>query len=94
MFNFFTILQRTRLSAARSNLAYSTYFERSDQKEIEKIFTRVFSTEDGKKALAYLQYITFQRAHSQSAPKEQLYYAEGQRALVGNILRLAERGKH
>lgn len=63
-------------------------------REIEKCFARLFSTDDGKRALAYLQAITFQRALSPASSDQQLRYAEGQRAMVAAILRLIDRGRN
>jgi hypothetical protein len=63
------------------------------QQDIERIFARCFSTEDGKKVLAHLQVMTFSRAYGPDASDQQLRYAEGQRALVANILRLIDRGR-
>ena len=64
-----------------------------ETKEMERCFARLFSSDDGQKALAYLQSMTFQRALSHSSSNDQLRYIEGQRALVANILRLIDRGR-
>lgn len=82
------------LSKAEQSMAYSSAVSKLEQREIEKIFARLFSTDDGKKALAYLQVITFQRALNGSASDEQLRYTEGQRSLVATILRLIDRGRN
>jgi len=63
------------------------------QQDVERIFARCFSSEDGKKVLAHLQVMTFSRAYGPDASDQQLRYAEGQRALVANILRLIDRGR-
>lgn len=63
------------------------------QQEIERLFARCFSTEDGRKVLAHLQVMTFSRAYGPDASDQHLRYAEGQRALVANILRLVDRGR-
>lgn len=63
------------------------------QQDIERAFARVFSTDDGRAVLAHLQVMTFARAHGPDAPDQSLRYAEGQRALVANILRLIDRGR-
>lgn len=67
---------------------------RFEMREIEYAFARLFSTEDGRKVLAHLQAITFQRALGAATSDEQIRYAEGQRSLVATILRLADRGRH
>lgn len=64
-----------------------------EMREVERCFARLFSSEDGKKVLAYLQVITFHRALGPASPDEQLRYAEGQRSLVATILRLVDRGR-
>lgn len=76
------------------NLAYQANVNRLEQKEIEKIFARLFLNEDGKKALAYLQMVTFQRALGPNASDIELRHLEGQRAMVATILRLIDRGRH
>jgi len=63
------------------------------QQDIERIFARLFSSDDGRKVLAHLQVMTFSRAYGPDASDQQLRYAEGQRALVANILRLVDRGR-
>lgn len=81
------------LAEAEEGLVYTSHLARLEQKEIEKIFTRVFSTEDGRKALAWLQVMTFHRAQGGATPDEQIRFTEGQRALVATIMRLVERGR-
>lgn len=65
------------------------YVSKTDKKEIDRVFQRLFRTEDGQKAVAYLQYITFHRSLSASSTEEQLRHHEGERSLVGKIIRLA-----
>ncbi|NQZ14820.1 MAG: hypothetical protein HRT94_08385 [Alphaproteobacteria bacterium] len=60
---------------------------------MERVFTRLFSTEDGQKVLGYLQVMTFQRAYGPNATDEQLRHAEGQRSLMATILRMIDRGR-
>ena len=63
------------------------------QQDIERVFARLFSSDDGRKVLAHLQVMTFSRAYGPDASDQLLRYAEGQRALVANILRLVDRGR-
>lgn len=63
------------------------------QQDIERAFARLFSTEDGQKVLAHLQVMTFSRAYGPDTTDQILRHAEGQRALVANILRLIDRGR-
>lgn len=63
------------------------------QDDIERVFARCFSTEDGRKVLAHLQVMTFSRAYGPEVANETLRYAEGQRALVATILRMVDRGR-
>lgn len=67
--------------------------QQTEQKDMERVFARLFSSDDGKKALAYLQVMTFQRALSPNSADAELRYLEGQRAMVGTILRLIDRGR-
>ena len=64
-----------------------------DQEHLARAFARAFSSDDGRIVLSHLQAITFQRAFAASAPESDLRYAEGQRALVAQILRLIDRGR-
>ncbi|MDH5723021.1 MAG: hypothetical protein OEY94_06840 [Alphaproteobacteria bacterium] len=68
--------------------------EKIEMREIEKSFARLFATEDGRKVLAHLQAITFQRALGALSADEELRFAEGQRALMAKILRLIDRGRN
>ncbi len=70
-----------------------SHISKIDQKNIKRVFARVFSSEDGKKALAYLQYITFNRNYGAEVSNDQLRYAEGQRSMVHTILRFIEQAK-
>jgi hypothetical protein len=63
------------------------------QQDIERVFARLFSTEDGRKVLAHLQMMTFSRAYGPETSDQQLRYAEGQRALMAQVLRLIDRGR-
>jgi len=64
-----------------------------EQREIEKAFARLFLSEDGQKVLAHLQVLTFQRALGANSSDNELRYMEGQRAMMGSILRLIDRGR-
>ncbi len=84
---------KTPLSEAQNNLAYMSTGSKTEQREIERIFARLFSSEDGKRALAYLQLMTFNRAGSGNSSDMQLRHMEGQRSLMASILRLIDRGR-
>jgi hypothetical protein len=62
--------------------------------DMERAFARLFSTQDGRQVLGYLQAVTFQRALGPASSDEQLRYMEGQRAMVATILRLIDRGRN
>lgn len=64
-----------------------------EREDIARVFARVFASDDGKAVLNHLQRITFARALSADASDIQIRYAEGQRALVSQILRLITSGK-
>lgn len=74
--------------------AYTSHVSRLEQSEIERIFARVFSSEEGQKVLAWLQVMTFHRAGNAGSTDEQLRFMEGQRSLVASILRMIDRGKN
>lgn len=86
--------KQTSLREIEGTTVYTNHVSRLEQQEIERSFARVFSTEEGKKVLAWLQVMTFQRVSGASTPDEQLRYMEGQRSLVASILRMIDRGKH
>lgn len=64
-----------------------------ERNDIARIYARHFSTDDGKIILDHLQRLTFLRNHAADTPQGTLYYTEGQRALVLQILRLINTGK-
>lgn len=65
-----------------------------DRRDVEKAYARAFSDDNGRVVLGHLQNLTFARAYAADAPEGQLRYAEGQRALVGTILRLVNAGRN
>jgi hypothetical protein len=75
------------------NMDYTSRIARLEQKDIERSFARVFLSDEGKKVLAYMQVMTFQRAGNANTTDEQLRYMEGQRSLMAAILRMIDRGK-
>ena len=82
------------ITAAEKGLVYTPPEpNKTELREVEKAFARLFSTEDGQKVLSHLQVVTFQRALGPGAGDEQLRYIEGQRAMVATILRLIDRGR-
>lgn len=72
---------------------YTSRISRLEQKDIERSFARVFSTEEGRKVLAYLQVMTFQRSGGANTSNDHLRHMEGQRSLMASILRMIDRGK-
>lgn len=82
------------MEKALKDVAYTTAISKFEQREIEKAFARLFSSEDGKRVLAYLQVITFNRVLTANTSDDQLRHVEGQRALVASILRLIDRGRN
>lgn len=85
--------KKSSIGDMQDRLACIGHVSRLEQKEIERAFTRLFSTEDGRKVLAWLQVMTFQRAGSASTSDEQLRHMEGQRSLMASILRMIDRGR-
>jgi hypothetical protein len=81
------------IEEAKDGIAYINHVSRLEQKDIERCFARLFMTEDGKKVLAWLQVMTFQKVQGAGTSDEQLRYAEGQRSLMATILRLIDRGR-
>ncbi len=69
---------------------YIPYVSRAEKKDIERLFKRVFRSDDGQKALTYLQYITFHRTLNATSTEEQLRHQEGERSLVRKIMQLAD----
>lgn len=83
----------TPFAELAENMDYTSRIAKVEQREIERSFTRLFSSEEGKKVLAYMQVMTFQRAGAANTTDEQLRYMEGQRSLMAAILRMIDRGK-
>lgn len=81
------------LNKIQERFALIKFVSKSDQKNIDQLFTRVFQSEEGQKILAYLHHITTNRAISVEATEEQLRHLSGQRALVQTIQKLADRGR-
>lgn len=65
----------------------------AERREMEKVYARLFSSPDGQRVLSHLQHITLLRSYGADAADEQIRHAEGQRALVANIMRLIEAGR-
>ena len=63
------------------------------QDDIHKVFARLFLSEDGKRVLAHLQNLTFERSLGAEASDAALRYSEGQRALLVLIFRLVDQGR-
>ncbi|HPF78383.1 MAG TPA: hypothetical protein PLF01_03725 [Alphaproteobacteria bacterium] len=93
MFSIFTKKSSSIFKEAKSCLDLTDQMSKQDQKNIERLFARLFSTEDGRNVLAYLHYSVFQRAFGSNVTDEQLRFSEGQRAMIANISRLIERGR-
>lgn len=81
------------MKEAERQMVYAAHVSKMEQRDVERAFTRLFSSEDGQKVLAWLQTMTFNRAQGSSSTEEQLRYMEGQRAMVATILRLIDRGR-
>jgi hypothetical protein len=95
MLNIFKREELPPITWEQKNLVHKTCEPgRLEQRDIERTFARLFSTEDGKKILSYLQVITFHRTLGPGSPDEQLRYMEGQRSMVATILRLIDRGRN
>jgi hypothetical protein len=84
---------KTPLYERPEDLVFTNPNVKLEQKDMERVFTRLFSTDDGKRALSYLQTMTFQRAYGPTVSDEQLRHTEGQRSLVATILRMIDRGR-
>lgn len=95
MFNeFINFIKGEHTMPANDPYAYTAPSPtRMQAADIERSFARLFSTQDGKNVLGYLQAVTFQRALGPSSSDEQLRYMEGQRAMMATILRLIDRGR-
>ncbi len=82
------------MSTVEKGLVHKPYdMSKAERRDVERAFTRLFTSDDGQKVLSYLQVITFQIALGPDSADEQLRYMEGQRAMVATILRLIDRGR-
>lgn len=64
-----------------------------DLHDVQKAYARTFSTNDGQLVLEHLQRVTFMKAYPADVDSGQIRYTEGQRALVGQILRHITAGR-
>ena len=62
-------------------------------KEIQRAMTRLANTSDGKKVLEHLQSRILNRTLAPDATTQELWYLEGQRALIAYLDNLIEQGK-
>jgi transcription elongation factor GreA-like protein len=67
---------------------------KTELRDVERCFARLFSSEEGQRVLAHLQVMTFQRVLSAESSDQDIRYLEGQRALMASILRLIDRGRN
>lgn len=92
--DFFKKKEPLPMTPAERGLVYAPLEPgKTELREIEKAFARLFASNDGQKVLAHLQVITFQRALGPGVGDDQLRYLEGQRAMIATILRLIDRGR-
>ncbi|MEC7029103.1 MAG: hypothetical protein VXW91_05475, partial [Pseudomonadota bacterium] len=61
--------------------------------ELEKAYARLFGTDDGKLVLSHMQALAFMRAYGAESSDAQIRYAEGQRALVAQVMRFINAGR-
>ena len=64
-----------------------------EQQDIDRCCARLFTTEDGKIVLGWLQSLAFDRHFSADTPGEQLKFQDGQRAIIAHLMRCIARGK-
>ena len=62
-------------------------------KEVQHAMVRLMNTVDGKKVLEHLKSRTLNRTLSPDATTQELWYLEGQRALIAYLDNLIEQGK-
>lgn len=66
---------------------------RKEGRDIERACARLFSSEDGRMVLGWLQLQAFDRHYPADTAQEFLRFQDGQRALVSLLLRTIARGK-
>lgn len=86
--------KRENVGEFHDAVAYASHVSKLEQKEIERCFARVFSGDDGKKVLAWMQVMTFHRTGGIDSSDAQLRFMEGQRNLMAAILRMIDRGRN
>lgn len=64
-----------------------------ERQDIEKAYARLFSSDDGRLVLSHMQALAFMRAYGAESSDAQIRYAEGQRALVAQIMRFINAGR-
>ena len=66
---------------------------RRKERELDRIFARIFTGRDGEVALAWLGSVTFGRVLGPEASTEALRHLEGQRYIVQTIMERVTRGR-
>lgn len=67
--------------------------KRADMQDIAKSYARTFASKDGQRVLNHLQISIFHRALGPDSSDLHIRHLEGQRYMLGQILRFIERGK-
>lgn len=66
---------------------------RADNASVDRACARIFASEDGQILLGYLQAMIFLRGPSLDASDAQIRQSEGQRALLAQLMRMAQAGR-
>lgn len=85
------MLKTLQFNEVRRQLPYR--LSRRDGQDIERACARLFSSEDDKAVLGWLQHHAFDRHYAAETPHGVLRYQDGQRALVALLMRTIARGK-
>jgi len=93
MFRSLKIIPNIIIQKYLDDIRMMSYFTQIEKDNIEKLIKRVFNTDDGKKVLAYMQYLSTYKTFNHNVSQQQLYFTEGQRAFVANIVKIVSTKK-
>lgn len=88
-----TMLRRLLPAGGRQLVPVPCLTKDMARDDIARLYARIFLTDDGRKVLDHLQSTTFMRSYGADTEDALLRFAEGQRSLVQQIMRMVEIGK-
>lgn len=86
------MLKKLKISQAMKAL-FLNGTPRRKHPHIEKLYARLFLSDDGKKVLAHMQAHCYERSLGMEASDQALRFQEGQRSFVAMVFRMVDLGR-